>query len=78
MILLFTGMRAAEIAQLLPEDFVFSGPIPYLLIRRENAAGVKAKSVKNDNSIRRVALAPALMQPGIVQFVSRRGKSAKG
>lgn len=77
-ILLFTGMRAAEVAQLLPEDFVFTAPIPYLQIRRENAAGIKAKSVKNENSVRRLALAPPLMQLGIEQFVSRRAKNAKG
>jgi integrase len=71
---LFTGLRAGELAQLLPSDFDFVDPIPHLKVREEDETGANVKSTKNASSVRDVPLAPALLELGIQQFVERRRK----
>ena len=72
---LMTGLRAGELAQLLPEDFVFDDPIPHLKVREVNAAGERVKTTKTSSSIRDVPLASDLIRLGIAQFVAARHKS---
>lgn len=71
---LFTGMRAGELSQLLPSDFFFDAPIPYLQITRFDHDGVETKRTKTPSSVRRVPIAPPLLELGLKQFVERRKK----
>lgn len=72
---LFTGLRAGELSQLLPTDFVFSSDIPYLMVREENEKGERVKSAKTASSIRDVPLSPVLIELGLDRFVAARAKS---
>lgn len=72
---LFTGLRAGELSQLLPTDFVFSSGIPYLMVREENEKGERVKSAKTASSIRDVPLSPVLIELGLDNFVAARAKS---
>ncbi|MDB5700693.1 MAG: hypothetical protein JWL66_892 [Sphingomonadales bacterium] len=76
MVLMFTGMRAGELAQLLFKDFDFAAPIPHIKIRNEDEAGNVVKSTKNAASVRNMPIAAELLQLGLAEFVSSRGKSA--
>jgi integrase len=71
---MFTGMRAAEISQLLPSDFVFDHEFPHLKIQRVDGEGKQVKAVKSTSSIRDIPLAPELLILGLRQFVERRRK----
>lgn len=71
---LFTGIRAGELSQLLPSDFVFDDPIPHLKIREEDGAGQLTKRAKTASSIRDVPLLPILLQLGLREFVQARAK----
>lgn len=71
----FTGMRGAEVSQLLPEDFVFDAEVPHLLVRKENEHGQKVKTVKSKSSARAVPIADDLLILGLRQFV--QGRKAK-
>ncbi len=53
-LMMFTGMRAAEVSQLLPSDFVFDHEVPHLKIQRVDANGKQVKTVKSDSSLRDV------------------------
>lgn len=68
----YTGMRGAEVSQLLPEDFVFDAEVPHLLVRKENEHGAKVKTVKNKSSVRAVPIADDLLILGLRQFVQGR------
>ena len=74
LVLMHTGMRGGELAQLEFEDFVFADPIPHLRISRSGRAGKNAKTLKNNNSIRRVPLSPTLIKLGLEEFVLSRQK----
>lgn len=72
---LFTGLRAGELSQLLPTDFVFSSEIPHLKVREENERGERVKSAKTASSIRDVPLSPMLIELGLPDFIAARAKS---
>ena len=71
---LHTGLRAGELSQLLPEDFVFDAPVPHLKVRRENAQGHKVKRTKTPSSTRDVPLLQVLIELGLRQLVEGRQK----
>ncbi|MFN3777063.1 hypothetical protein [Sphingomonas parapaucimobilis] len=71
---LFTGLRAGELSQLLPTDFVFASDIPHLKVREENEKGERVKSAKTASSIRDVPLSPVLIELGLGDFVAARAK----
>lgn len=71
---LFTGLRAGELSQLLPTDFVLSSDTPYLMVREENEKGERVKSTKTASSIRDVPLSPVLIELGLGNFVAARAK----
>jgi integrase len=73
-LIMFTGMRAAEVSQLLPTDFVFDSDFPHLKVQRFDANGNQVKSVKNASAVRDVPLAPELIILGLRQFVEKRRK----
>ena len=72
---LHTGMRAGEISQLEVADFDFDAPIPFIYVRREGAAGARAKQVKNKASVRRVPISSVLLKLGLRQFVAMRSRA---
>ncbi len=74
-LLMFTGLRAGELAQLLPSDFSFDSPIPHLLVRTENEDGEVVKQVKTAAGIRAVPLAAPLIVLGLRQFIEARKKA---
>lgn len=74
LVLLHTGMRAGELAQLLPGDFDFDATIPHIKIRLEDETGKKTKSAKNKNAVRDVPIAPDLLTLGLREFVMRRAQ----
>lgn len=73
-LLMFTGLRAGELSQFLPEDFIFDAEIPHLKVREEDAEGRRVKSAKNAASVRDVPLAPQLLELGLAEFVRRRAE----
>lgn len=72
-LLLFTGLRAGELSQLLPDDFIFDAEVPHLKVRELDGEGRRVKSTKNKASIRDVPLAPVLLQLGLREFIGQRG-----
>lgn len=68
-----TGLRAGELSQLEPNDFVFDCPVPHLRVREEGEGAV-VKSVKNQASVRDVPLHPNLLTLGLEAFVEARQK----
>jgi integrase len=75
MLIMWTGMRAGELSQLLVSDFALDDPIPHVKIRRENSAGKVAKSVKNEASVRDTPIAPAMLELGLAEFIKNRSKA---
>lgn len=73
-LLMHTGLRAGELSQLRPSDFVFDAPIPHLLVRQTDEMGTALKSVKTPASIRSVPLHDNLLVLGLRQFVEGRAK----
>ena len=73
-LMMHTGLRAGELSQLLPSDFVFDVDIPHLKVQREDADGAKTKFTKTASSIRDVPLHPHLLQLGLREFVTARAK----
>ena len=67
-----SGARAGEITQLLPSDFHFDEPIPYVRVQEEDETGERTKSVKSAASIRDIPLVPLLLDLGLREFVDRR------
>jgi integrase len=74
-LLMFTGMRAGELAQLLASDFVFDAPIPHVKVQLLDDEGAKTKSAKNQASIRDIPLAPVLLTLGLREFVAAQAKA---
>jgi len=74
-LLLHTGMRAGEVAQLLPSDFKFDDPVPHIKVRETDDDGKRVKSLKTKASIRDVPIHPNLIELGLRQFVERRAKA---
>jgi len=74
-LLLYTGMRAGEAAQLLPLDFKFDDAVPHIKVRETDDHGVRVKTLKTKASIRDVPIHPHLMELGLQQFVERRAKA---
>lgn len=72
---LFTGLRAGELTQLLPSDFIFEDEIPHLRVHEVDGDGNRTKTTKTASSIRDVPLAPILLELGLRQFVERRKKA---
>lgn len=72
--MLLSGLRASELSQLHPADFVFDDPVPHVKIRRTDEAGEKVKSTKNLSSVRDLPLHPALLELGLREFVTVRAK----
>ncbi|WP_367279845.1 DUF6538 domain-containing protein [Blastomonas sp.] len=68
-----TGLRAGELSQLLPTDFMFDHPVPHLKVRREDGSGKDTKQTKNNASVRDLPLHPVLLQLGLQEFVTLRG-----
>lgn len=75
---LFTGARAGELNQLLPSDFIFDAPIPYIRITTEDAAGDHTKKVKNLSSVRDIPMHDTLLKLGLRGFVETRDKQYPG
>lgn len=73
---LFSGIRAGELSQLLPSDFVFDAPVPHIKVREEDDKGTKTKSAKTAASIRDIPIAETLLILGLREFVERRAKIA--
>lgn len=79
-LLLYTGLRGGELAQLTPEDFTLEAAIPYLTVTDEGEADGKAKQVKTATSVRQVPIHPDLLALGLAEFVAggrKRGKSTR-
>ncbi|MBB6229532.1 integrase [Polymorphobacter multimanifer] len=74
-LLMHTGLRAGELAQLVPEDFDFSDPIPHLKVRLEDGSGKRVKTTKNDASVRDIPILPQLIKLGLREFVNARAKA---
>ena len=66
----FHGLRANEACQLLVEDVRDEDPIPHLLIRDKNDAGVKVKQLKTTQSNRRMPLSQEFLKTGFLEFVA--------
>lgn len=77
-LLMYTGMRAGELCQLLPADFSFDSDIPHLKVRKTDDSGKLTKSVKNKTSVRDVPLHPDLITLGLRSFVERQSKRHPG
>jgi integrase len=76
---LHSGMRAGEISQLLPEDFVFDAEIPHVRVREEDASGKRVKQAKSAAAIRDIPVHPNLIALGLQAFVAAQKKgSPKG
>lgn len=73
-ILIHTGMRAGELAQLYPADFVFDAAVPHIKVRETDDQGETVKTVKNQASVRDVPILPDLLTLGLRQFVEGQGK----
>jgi integrase len=73
-LLMHTGLRAGELSQFFPGDFVFNAETPHLKVREEDESGQKVKTTKNAASIRDVPLHPNLIELGLRQFVEGRAK----
>jgi integrase len=74
---LHTGLRAGELSQLMPSDFVFNAPVPFLMVRETSDEGSE-KSVKNEASVREVPLHSTLLALGLEAFVRSRSKQQPG
>lgn len=69
LILLYTGARREEIAQLSPTDIKQDGPVWYFDITDDAETG---KRVKNTASKRRTPVHSKLIELGLLEFVNRR------
>lgn len=71
----YTGARQNEICQLLTADIKEEGGIPYISILNEDDAGNIVKSLKNENSRRKIPIHPRLIGLGFLDYVEQRKKS---
>lgn len=77
-LMMFTGARAGDIAQLLPSDFRFDHAVPHLLIQPGKLPEGFPKRSKFGPRTHTVPLHPALLELGIRQFVEARAKRHAG
>lgn len=73
-IMMFTGMRAGDVVQLLPTDFVFEDEVPHLIIQPGMLPEGVRKSSKFGPKKHFVPLHPSLLVLGLRQFVAARAK----
>lgn len=73
-LMMFTGMRAGDVAQLLPTDFVFDAEVPHLMIQPGILPGGMRKTSKFGQKKHLVPLHPNLLVLGLRQFVQGRAK----
>jgi integrase len=73
-LMMFTGLRAGELSQLLPTDFNFAADVPHLRVQEEDEKGEKVKSAKTASSVRDVPLSPVILALGLRHFVEGRAK----
>ena len=76
-ILMFTGMRAGELSQLLPGDFKLDATVPHIKVRTEDDQGQVVKKTKNPASVRDIPLSPVLLILGLREFIELRSRSSK-
>lgn len=81
---LYTGARAAELAQVLLAEIDIASAHPHILIQtdlsedEEEEFGGSGRSLKNENAIREIPLHPELMRLGFFDYVRElRDKKAK-
>lgn len=77
-LMMFTGARAGDIAQLLPSDFRLDDPVPHLIIQPGRLPEGIPKRSKFGAKTHTVPLHPALLELGIRQFVEARAKRHAG
>ena len=73
-IMIFAGLRAGDIAQLLPSDFRFNDEVPHFVIQPGKLPEGVNKRSKFGPRTHVVPLHPALLELGIREFVEGRAK----
>lgn len=73
-LMMHTGMRAGDCAQLLPSDFRFDDPIPHVLIQPGKLPDGTPKQSKFGPRTHTIPLAPVLLELGLRAFVEGRAK----
>ena len=68
-LMMFSGARAGDVAQLLTTDFRFDDGVPHFIIQPGKLPGGQAKRSKFGPRTHRVPLHPALLELGIRAFV---------
>lgn len=76
-LLLHTGMRAGDVAQLMPEDFIFEHDIPHLIIRPGKLPEGMSKTSKFGARVHHIPLLPILLELGLRQFVAARARGTQ-
>lgn len=77
-LMMFSGARAGDIAQLLPSDFQFDDPVPHLIIQPGKLPEGIAKRSKFGARTHKVPMHPTLLELGIREFVESRAKRYPG
>ncbi len=77
-LMMFTGARAGDIAQLLPSDFQFDDPVPHLVIQPGKLPEGIPKRSKFGVRTHKIPLHPKLIELGIRDFVEARSKNHAG
>jgi integrase len=73
-LMMHTGLRAGDCAQLLPSDFLLDDEIPHLIIQPGTLSENVAKRSKFGTRVHYVPLLPILFDLGLRQFVEARSK----
>ena len=77
-LMMFTGARAGDIAQLLPSDFRFDHAVPHLIIQPGKLPEGFPKRSKFGPRTHKIPLHPSLLVLGIREFVEGRAKRYQG
>lgn len=77
-LMMFTGARAGDIAQLLPSDFRLDDAVPHLIIQPGKLPEGVPKRSKFGPRTHKVPLHPALLELGLKEFVEARAKLHPG
>lgn len=77
-LMMFSGARAGDIAQLLPSDFQLDGVVPHFVIQPGKLPEGFSKRSKFGPRTHRIPLHPALLELGIREFVLGRAKKHSG
>jgi integrase len=77
-LMMFTGARAGDIAQLLPSDFRFDEPVKHLIIQPGTLPEGFPKRSKFGPRTHTIPLHPSLLELGIREFVEARAKRHAG